>query len=135
MMSSSLSTGLSAATMEIISRKHPKILEDVLPQVIELAATDRVPQVRWHIAEIMGNVRVPDNDLDQTVGILIEYLEDKSKIVKYCAVQALGILGCRSSLKNEIIIKIGEQKEMSKSLSKIVTQVLADLDTNRKDGK
>jgi hypothetical protein len=119
--------------MEIISRDHPELLLEFLPQVVELAATDTVPQVRWHIAEIFGNVQVPDNKVDQIVRILLQYLDDKSKIVKYCSVQTLGILGSRSSLKDEIIIKIGEQKEVSKSLAKIVTQVLEDLNTSSLD--
>jgi hypothetical protein len=113
--------------MEIISRQHPELLIDVLPQVIELAAIDTVPQVRWHIAEILGNVEISDDDIDKIMRILLEYLGDKSKIVKYCSVQTLGILGGKSSLKGEIIAKIGEQKNVSKSLSKVVTQALEEL--------
>lgn len=119
--------GRVCMTMEIVSREHPGSLKDVLPQVIELAATDRVPQVRWHIAEILGNVEVPDGDVDRVIQILLGYLDDKSKIVRYCSVQTLGILGHRSSRKDEIRNRIGEQKEVSKSLSRIVTQVLNDL--------
>lgn len=121
--------GRVCMTMEIISRQHPELLADVLPQVIELAAIDTVPQVRWHIAEILGNVEISDDDIEKIVRILLEYLEDKSKIVKYCSVQTLGILGGKSSLKGEIVAKIGEQKNVSKSLSKIVTQALEELDS------
>jgi hypothetical protein len=119
--------GRVCMTMEIISRQHPQLLADVLPQVIELAAIDAVPQVRWHIAEILGNVEISDDDIEKIVRILLEYLEDKSKIVKYCSVQTLGILGGKSALKDEIIARIGEQKNVSKSLSKIVTQALEEL--------
>ena len=119
--------GRVCMTMEIISRQHPEILKDVLPQVLELAGIDTVPQVRWHISEIFGNVSIADHNIDQVVRILLEYLEDKSKIVKYCSVQTLGILGSRSSLKDEIKTRIVEQKNVSKSLSKIVTQALENL--------
>ena len=119
--------GRVCMTLEIVSRGHPDLLTDILPQLIELSSVDTVPQVRWHIAEIFGNVQIPDDRIDQVVRILLDYLEDKSKIVKYCSVQTLGILGSRSSLKEEIKIKINEQKDASKSLSKIVGQVLESL--------
>jgi hypothetical protein len=125
--------GRVCMTMEIISRSHPELLKDMLPQIVDLAARDTVPQVRWHIAEILGNVELPDNDIDDVVRILLEYLEDKSKIVKYCSVQTLGLLGRRSSLKEEIKTKISAQRDVSKSLAKIVAQVLEDLDTNKMD--
>ena len=118
--------GRVCMTLEIVSRKHPELLTGVLSQLIDLSAVDTVPQVRWHIAEIFGNIQIPDDKLDQIVRILLDYLEDKSKIVKYCSVQTLGILGSRSSLKDEIKIKVSEQKDVSKSLSKIVTQVFDD---------
>ena len=120
--------GRVCMTMEVISRQHPELLAGVIPQLVELAAVDSVPQVRWHLAEIFGNVDITQEDVDKIVRILLAYLEDKSKIVKYCAVQTLGVLGGRSALKNEIRTRIEPQKEASKSLSKIVTQVLEELD-------
>jgi hypothetical protein len=42
-------------------------------------------------------------------------------------VQTLGVLGSKSSQKDEIIARIDEQKNASKSLFKIVTQVLKEL--------
>ena len=114
-------------TMEIISRQHPGLLNDAIAPIIKMAAVETVPQARWHIAEILGNVKVSDDVVDDIVRILLDYLKDKSKIVKHCAVQTLGILGNRSTLKYEIIARITEQKEVSKSLSKIVAQVLDDL--------
>lgn len=123
--------GRVCMTMEIISRNNSELLKEVISQVIELAAKDTVPQVRWHIAEILGNVPINDNVIDRIVQILLEYLEDKSKIVKYCSVQTLGIIGDRSSLRDEIIAKIREQKEVNKSLTKIVAQVLENLDVSK----
>ena len=99
--------GRVCMTLEILSRTHPDLLADILSPLIELGITDTVPQVRWHIAEIFGNVQIPDDRIDQVVRILLDYLEDKSKIVKYCSVQTLGILGNRSSLKEEIKTMIG----------------------------
>ena len=98
--------GRACMTMEVISRDHPGLLVDVVPQLIELASTDTVPQVRWHVAEIFRNVALSDEDAERTIPTLLGYLADKSKIVKYCAVQALGVLGRRSPLRGEIVNRI-----------------------------
>ena len=114
-------------TMEVISRDHPALLEDTVPQLIELASTDTVPQVRWHIAEIFGNVLISDDEIERIIPILLEYLRDKSKIVKYCAVQTLGILGKESPSRKTIADEIVTLKDNSKSLNKVVAKALQNL--------
>jgi hypothetical protein len=119
--------GRVCMTMEIISRQHPELLNDFVPQLIELALIDSVAQVRWHIAEIFGNVHIGDEDIEQIIQILLEYLKDKSKIVKYCSTKTLGILGGRSVLRNEIADNIRGLKDVSKSMNKIVVKTLQTL--------
>jgi len=119
--------GRSCMTMEIISRQHPELLNDVVPQLIELALIDSVTQVRWHIAEIFGNVHIRDEDIERIIQILLEYLKDKSKIVKYCSVQTLGILGGRSVFRDEIVDNIQGLKGVSKSTNKIIDKTLHTL--------
>ncbi len=114
-------------TMEVVSRERSDLLSSTIPQLIELASTDTVSQVRWHIAEIFGNVPVSDDDTEQIIPILFEYLGDKSKIVKYCAVQTLGILGKKSSRRKEIVSRISVLKNESKSLTKAVHKALENL--------
>ncbi len=114
-------------TMEVVSRDHPDLLLGTLAQLIELASTDTVSQVRWHIAEVFGNVAVSDDDAEQIISILFEYLSDKSKIVKYCAVQTLGILGKTSSRREEIVSRISVLKNESKGLTKAVRKALENL--------
>lgn len=114
-------------TMEIISRQHSELLNDVVPQLIELASIETVAQARWHLAEIFSNVNIHDDEVEQIVQILLEYLKDKSKIVKYCSVQTLGILGSRSAFRDEILDNIRNLKDASKSMKKIVAKTLQDL--------
>ena len=114
--------------MEIISREHPELLADVLPLLIELAAADTVPQVRWHIAEILGNVSLADDIREQVIPILVTHLKDKSEIVKYCSVQTLGNIGRKSPLREEIISSLIGLKNVSKSLGKVVAKALQNLD-------
>lgn len=119
--------GRTCMTMEVISREHPDILAEVLRQLIELASKDTVAQVRWHIAEIFGNVSLSDRDANQIIPILLGYLEDKIKIVKFCAVQTLGVLGKGNPSKEEIVRRIGPLRDESKGLSKAVTKALENL--------
>jgi len=44
------------------------------------------------LAEVFGNVLISDDDTEQVIPILFKYLSGKSKIVKYCSMQTLGIL-------------------------------------------
>lgn len=122
--------GRVCMTMEIISRTAPELIFQNLSQLVDLASKDTVPQVRWHLAEIFGNVRLPEYLIDPVTDIMLDYLDDKSKIVKFCSVQTLGVLGKRTIRKPEIINRIKSQKDKSKSLGKIVSKVLTDLGEN-----
>ncbi len=115
-------------TMEVLSREHPDLLASTIPQLIELASTDTVSQVRWHIAQVFGNVPMSDDDAERIIPILYEYLSSKSKIVKYCAVQTLGILGKTSPTRKDIISRIGVLKDESKSLAKAVQKAWENLE-------
>lgn len=119
--------GRTCMTMEVISREHPDLLTDILPQLIELAATDTISQVRWHLAEVFGNLPVTADDAERIIPILIDYLGDKSKIVKYCAVMALAILGKESPRKEAIVGRIGPLKDEGKSMAKAVSKALGSL--------
>jgi hypothetical protein len=115
--------------MEIVSREHPDLLIGAIPRLVELAAKERVPQVRWHVAEVFGNVPVSDQDAERIIPILLEYLSDSSKIVKYCAVQTLGTLGTGSSRRKDIAGAIRPARNESKSLAEAVDRALQNLST------
>jgi len=119
--------GRTCMAMEVISREHPHLLTGTIAQLTDLASRDTVAQVRWHIAEVFGNVSVSDDDAEQIIPILFEYLSNKSKIVKYCAVQTLGILGRGSPRRKEIVSKISGLRNESKGLAKAVSQALEQL--------
>jgi HEAT repeat protein len=119
--------GRTCMTMEVVSRKHPDLLVDTIPQLIKLAAKDTVSQIRWHIAEVFGNVPISSDEIEQIIPILLEYLSDKSKIVKYCAVQTLGIIGNGSLRRGEIVSRISVLENESKGLTKAVHKALEAL--------
>jgi HEAT repeat protein len=114
-------------TMEVISRDQPDLLIGTIPELMDLASRDTVSQVRWHIAEVFGNIPLSDDDAEQVISILFEYLSDKSKIVKYCAVQTLGILGKGSPRRENIVRRISGLQNESKGLAKAVSKALEKL--------
>lgn len=113
--------------LEVISRDHPALLTFIAPQLVELAARERVPQARWHLAETLGRVALSDEQLEQIIDALLAYLADGSKIVRYTAVETLGMLGGSSDRRNEIIEKISSLRGMTKSLDKAVVRALRTL--------
>jgi HEAT repeat protein len=110
--------------IEVISRERPALLAPVVPQLIELAATETVPQARWHLAETFGRVSLSEADVERVVTHLLRYLSDKSKIVRYTAVDTLGLLGSGSARRAEITETIGRMMGVTKSLDKAVARAL-----------
>jgi len=106
--------------LEVISRSTPDLLVDLLPALVELGTREPVAQARWHVAEVLGNVPPDGENREQAVGFLLDYLDDTSKIVRYCAIQTLGILGGDSPRRAEILARMGEQEDVSKGLAKAV---------------
>ena len=118
--------------VEVISRDHPGLLRGLVPQLVELASSEPVPQARWHLAEVFGNVALSDEDTERVIPVLLEYLGDRSKIVKYCAVQTLGVLSARSSRRDEIVERIGALAGDSKSLAKAVSKAMQNLGVEKR---
>ena len=113
--------------MEAISRHDPDLLSGVVSQLTDLAATDSVPQVRWHLAQILARVPLSSEQAEGLIPILLGYLDDRSKIVKYCAVRALGSLGGSSPARLEIAEAISGLGSENRSLAKAVAKAQKDL--------
>jgi small basic protein len=116
--------GRTCMTLEVVSRDRPDLLTGTIPRLIDLAATDTVSQVRWHLAEVFANVPVSADRSDRIVSVMLAYLGDKSRIVKSCAVQALGVLGAASSRREEIADRVRALKDESKGMAKAVRKAL-----------
>jgi HEAT repeat protein len=110
--------------IEVISRTHPELLKPVVTKMIGTAERETVAQARWHLAETFCNVPLDRRQVERVVPVLLEYLEDRSKIVRYCAVQALGVLGSRSARKSEIVAAIRPRADEGKSMAKRVARAL-----------
>jgi HEAT repeat protein len=83
----------TAHALERISRTHPKLVLGVLSQFMEMAVSDDVPMVKWHLAMIFGNLTLPEEKLSPVISTLFRMLEDKSVFVRSWSIVSLTILG------------------------------------------
>lgn len=117
--------GRVCMTMEIISRTHPELINDLTQDLINLASKDTTPQIRWHIAEIIPNINLSLKEKNDFLKIMFKYLDDNSKIVKYCAIQAIGYL---VNDNNDLIIeRLNKYIKISKSIDKIINKTIERL--------
>lgn len=114
-------------SMEVMSRTHPELLEPLVPELVRTAERENVAQARWHLAEIFCNVPLDPAHTERAVVVLLGYLGDKSKIVTYCAVQALGVLGRHSARRPEVTAELRRHASDSKSMAKAVARALEEL--------
>jgi hypothetical protein len=79
----------AADAMEKITALHPEYLAPCKKLLIALAAISREKEVRWHLAQMLPRVKLNRPERQHVVGILMEYFDDSSSIVKTHAMQAL----------------------------------------------
>lgn len=96
----------TAHALEYISRKNPELLEPVKPTLVN-AASDTLPEVRWHLAQIFGNVPLSQKEQDVVVSILFDYLDGESILVKAWSIASLGVLAEKDgNIRDRIIQRI-----------------------------
>lgn len=88
--------GRTAHALEKISRTNPEIVQGLLPHLIEVARSDEVPMVKWHLAMLFANVRLSEEETDLVISALFDLLKDESVFVKSWSVASLCILGRRT---------------------------------------
>jgi hypothetical protein len=79
----------AADAVEKISARRPELLRPHKRRLLtELAA---IPQqeVRWHVAQMLPRLSLSASERRQVAGIVESYLDDRSGIVRTCAMQAL----------------------------------------------
>jgi hypothetical protein len=87
----------AADAVEKITALHPEYLQPYKNQLIEQVASIDQQEVRWHVAQMLPRLELSAAEQAQAVEILLGYLNDKSKIVKTLAMQALADLAEREA--------------------------------------
>jgi hypothetical protein len=85
----------SADAVEKITVDHPEYLEPYKTVLIRRVAGIEQQEVRWHVAQMIPRLALDDGEVAHVVGVLMSYLDDRSKIVKTFSMQALADLAER----------------------------------------
>jgi len=80
----------TAHAVEVISRENGKLLKGFKPNLIKHAKEDTLPETRWHLAQVFGNISLSDKDLSIVLPILYEYLKSGTILVKSWTIVGLG---------------------------------------------
>lgn len=82
----------AADAVEKITISHPEYLSGYKQRLLGEVAEINQQEVRWHLAQMIPRLALDDPEVDQAVGILIGFLDDKSSIVRTFSLQALADL-------------------------------------------
>ena len=82
----------SADAIEKITARHPEFLFPYKTKLIEQVARIDQKEVRWHVAQMVSRVEWNKTERKRVWGVLLEYLNDRSSIVRTFAMQALADL-------------------------------------------
>jgi hypothetical protein len=94
----------AADAVEKITAKRPELLEPYKKKLLRDVAGINQQEVRWHLALMIPRLRLTRNERAEALGLLMEFLHDKSSIVKTFAMQALADLALQDpSLEPQVI--------------------------------
>ena len=79
----------AADVVEKVSAVYPECLQPYKEDLLRRVAIVDQQEVRWHVAQMLPRLKLDAKERAIAVDILLGYLEDKSKIVKTFAMQAL----------------------------------------------
>jgi HEAT repeat protein len=95
----------AADAVEKITARHPEYLLLYKQKLIQTVAKSTQQEVRWHVAQMLPRLPLTDEERANAVEILLDYLNDKSKIVKTFAMQALTDFAMRdATLRPQVIL-------------------------------
>jgi hypothetical protein len=85
----------AADAVEKITRRRPDLLQGLEDRVLtEVAAIDQ-QEVRWHVAQLLPRLALATPQRARAIALLRGFLDDDSRIVRTCAMQALADLAER----------------------------------------
>jgi hypothetical protein len=87
----------AADAVEKITQTDTKPLQRFKKELLGLAAEAEEQELRWHLALMVPRLKLSSGEQQRAVAIFMDYLSDKSSIVKTFALQALFDLSRQSS--------------------------------------
>src|SRR5690606_8570642 len=78
-----------ADAAEKASLFDPRLLAPHKPEVLQMLASAEQAELRWHIAQMVPRLSLTSAQAKKAFSRLLDYTEDRSGIVRTCAMQAL----------------------------------------------
>lgn len=98
-----------ADALEKISAVQPAFIQPYKAGLLKLARLEQQQEVRWHLALMFGRLKLTAQECQRAYQILLNYLNDQSRIVKTFAMQGLAELAEQDArLRPAIVKQLGE---------------------------
>jgi hypothetical protein len=109
----------SADAIEKITAKHPEYLQPYQEKLVKQVAKSEQQEVRWHVAQMIPRLDLNQEERIFALKILLDYLDDKSNIVKTFSMQALADLAEKdTNLRVQVIPLLEELTRTGSSAMK-----------------
>lgn len=96
----------AADAIEKVSRQRPEYLQPFKEKLINYVSKIEQQEVRWHVAQMFSYLRLEASETEAVVGILLEHLKDKSKIVQTFSMQTLADIAERDQRYRPRVISV-----------------------------
>lgn len=96
----------AADALEKISRQQPSSLQRYKAQLLALSGETTQQEVRWHLAVMLPRLRLTVSECQRLAGLLQNYLEDRSSIVKTFAMQGLADLTRQDAALRPMVVEL-----------------------------
>ena len=122
----------AADCLEKLSLEPGFELGDHKTELLGLMAESSQSEVRWHLALMAPRLSLTGAEIRRAAGILEGYLEDRSSIVKTCAMQGLWELSLRDAGLRSRVIELVRQAARSWTAAMLARgrKLLAELNTD-----
>lgn len=119
----------TAHALERISRYKPQMVANCMPQLVAKSRRDEVPMVKWHLAMILANLVVLDDQTDLIWTTLTELLEDPSVYVHCWSISGLTVFGKAYPSRCQQIVTLlkPHREDPSKAVSNRASKAVAAL--------
>jgi hypothetical protein len=96
----------AADAVEKITAQHPEYLWPFKRRLIYEVAHVNQQEVRWHVAQMFSRVNLTLKERRAVFTILLEYLDDRSRIVKTFSMQALADIAMHDSSLRSTVVRL-----------------------------
>lgn len=108
----------AADALEKVSVKHAEWLQAYRSRLLNEATRIEQKEVRWHVAQIIGRLKLTTKQRNKAIQILRQYLDDSdSQIVKVAALQALADLAAQDHKLRPSVMRLAREALASGSPS------------------